>query len=471
MIEFKDKNIFFSARGEKIEKEELVRYFIQNEAVMVDTVEEASMIIQGYMTPVHLEDRFYLLSKEGIEVVSIEDIEKQFSTHLDIDSIIMAIKISKDKQRLTKLLRNKYFSDEIFVTLLKYYDWEGEGLHDTDENRDISTQIVSRFCTLQESNHNIQHSPIGVYYTALETTNGKLLESIFNMPNYSISDKNAKENQPLTLKEVTALNPNTPKPVLIQILKNKNKDELKFLALNQSINKMISNKLFDLNETTIKTNLIISGNISTENLKDALKDEDLKNKALKYIPLSNERFDTLVSQELTPVQIVYLSSNNTLNKEQITYLTKLNIENANINLLKNSECPKEIIEKFFHMNDLVYNIAISHNENLEAKKYQTLYELEDLNIDISLGYNTSTPQEILKKLYEKDDENINLSLAQNTNTPINILMQIQIDSRYNSLVSNNETYKEFSRNNLGIIQDRNSRFKRAVYDQADDFWD
>ena len=75
----------------------------------------------------------------------------------------------------------------------------------------------------------------------------------------------------------------------------------------------------------------------------------------------------------------------------------------------------------------------------------------------------NTPKTIIKELYAKNIDAINESLSQNENTPINILMQLQIDSRYHSLVSDNETYKEFSRNALGIIQDNNSQFKRSTY--------
>ena len=38
MNDFKNKNIYFSGRGEKIDKEELTKYFIQHEGVMVDDV-------------------------------------------------------------------------------------------------------------------------------------------------------------------------------------------------------------------------------------------------------------------------------------------------------------------------------------------------------------------------------------------------------------------------------------------------
>jgi len=463
MIEFKNKNIFFSGRGEKIDKDELLKYCIQNEATIIDTFENADIIIQGYMTPNHLEDTFYLLSKDGITIITIEEIEKEFSKYLDIDSILMALKISKDKERIIKLLKNRYFNDDIFIKILKYYDWNNIGLYDDDDNRDVTTSITQRFCSLIESNHNIQYSPIGIYYTALESTNPNLLEIIFNMPPYSISDKNAKKNQPLTLKEVVALNPNTPKPVLMQIYKNNNFEELKFLALNKSLPKMLISKLYDLNNQQILTNLIIGDNIETKRIDSIIQDTNLKSTFLKSITLTDEIFEKIISSSLTKLDYFSLSLNNTLTTAQIEKLFEKNIDNVNINLLKNENCPLKKIEEFLLLKDKIYNITIAHNNNLTEELYQKLFSLDDFDVDLSLCFNHATPPSIIQKLYNKQNDSFNEAISQNQNTPINILMQLQIDSRYHSGVSNNETYKEFSRNSLGIIQDNNNKFKRNTY--------
>lgn len=462
MIELQNKNIFFSGRGEKIDKEELVKYFIQHEAMMVDSVNEADIIIQGYMTPSYDEDRFYLLSKNGILVIPIEQIEKEFSQTIDIDSILLAIKISKEKQRVINLLKNRYFSDDVFVKILKFFNWENDGIYDSDDNRDVATAITARFCSLVATNHNIQHSPIGIYYTALETTNPKLIEAIFHMPQYSISDKNAQKGQPLTLRQTVALNPNTPKPVLIQILKDNVLDELNFLAMNSSLNKLLKTKLFELNDTTITKNLIVSNNIELENIESILKNSELKTELLKSIVLDDTIFDKLMSSCLSEVEYIYLSSNPTVNSNQIENLFKKNIENVNINLLKNPNCNEEKIQNFLALNDTIYNIAIAHNENLSNAIFKDLEALNDLNINLSLGYNHATPKEILTQLYSQNIHELNEALSQNSNTPIHILMQLQVDTRYNTLVSNNQTYKEFSKNNLGIIENNND-FKRNTY--------
>lgn len=471
-LDFKNKKVFFSGYGEKIEKEELLKYLIQNNAKIVDEYKDSDIIIQGFKTPVYLEDKFYLLSKDGIDVVTIQSLEKQFSKDIDIDSIILAVKISKDNTRVVKLLNNRYFSDDVFLKLLKFYDWNNEGLYDSDQNRDVSTAVVQRFSKIQDFNHNIKHSPIGIYYTALEAVNPKLLEAIYNMPNYSISEKNAKKDQPISLKEVVALNPNSSKPLQMQILKNKNKNELEFLALNSSINKLISLKLYETLDQDIIKNLIISNNLEAKFLNEALhklfENKNIFNEILKTIQLSELNFNTLIKKDLTKAQLVYLSSNKSLTLNHIKILFEYDIENININLLKNKNCPKEFILSFLNKDDLIYNIAIAHNEALDDTVYKNLFEKNDLNIDISLAINNKTPEDILKKLFKKNIYEIDFNLSKNKSTPINILLNLQVDNNFNANVSNNETYKEFSRNNLGIIKEENNRFKRDTYG---DFWD
>lgn len=465
MIEFKNKTIFFSGYGEYIDKDELIKFCIQKEATIIDEYQNADIIIQGYKTPVYLEEEFYLLSKDDIEIITIDVLEKEFSLNLDINSILMAIKISKDKERIIKLLKNRYFSDDIFIQILKYYDWGDTdiGIYDNDENRDVATTITSRFCSLIKENHNIQYSPIGIYYTALETTNEKLLEVIYNMPTYTINDKNAKENQPLTLKEVVALNPHSSKTTLIQIFKNNNYNELLFLAQNNSISELLKNKLYELQDDKIILELIQANNISQDKLASLMKNSLYKKEILKFTNLENDTFHIIFNSCLENQDFIYLSTNNTLNTQQIDILFEKDIDSVNINLLKNKFCSKEQIQRFLELHDKIYNIAIAHNESLEKYSFEHLFNTNDFDIHISLAFNNSTPKEILTKLYNLNKDEINFALSLNTNTPINLLMQLQLNNNYKNNVSNNPTYKEFSKNSLGIIQNQNSQFKRNTY--------
>ena len=96
----KIKIFFFAGRGDKIDKSELEKYLIQKGSVLINSINEATIIIQGKFTPIHLENIIYDLSKKQVQIIQIEKLEEEFSSNLDIDSILMAIKISKDNERL-----------------------------------------------------------------------------------------------------------------------------------------------------------------------------------------------------------------------------------------------------------------------------------------------------------------------------------------------------------------------------------
>ncbi len=453
MINIENKNIYFAGRGEKVEKDELLTYLSQHNCTIVDDINSANVIIEGYLTPPNISDEIYLLSKDGIGLITIEAIEKEFSIQIDVDSIIIAIKISKNQDRLIRLLNNSYLSDDTFIKLLKFYDWKDDGIYDSDENRDVATSITLRFCSLTKTNHNIQHSPVGIYYTALEATNDKLLEAIYHMPNFTISEKNAKKNQPLTLKETVALNPNISKPLQMQIYTNANHQELVFLASNTNISKIMINKLFELNEKNTIQALIQSSHLNIDQIKDIFKDAKFKKEILIHSNLDNNMFGYIYSQDLNNLDIIALSQNNTLKDSQIDTLFKHDIENANINLLKHQNCSIEQLDKFISKDDKIYNIAIAHNTNLNDTLFKKLIEIDDLDVNITLAYNIKTPKDIIKSLYEKNDFMINNALSANEATPINILMQLQLDNRLTTNVSNNETYRAFSRKSLGIIRE------------------
>jgi hypothetical protein len=298
------------------------------------------------------------------------------------------LKISKDQVRLLKLLKNRYLNDSVFLKLLKLYNWNDQGLYDNDENRDVATALVERFSKLQQINHNIQHSPIGIYYTALETNSSVLLDSIYYMPSFEISDKNAHENQPLNLKQVCAMNPNISKPLMMQILKDNDTEVLKFLALNQSLGKIVIDKLLEKNDTLITKNLLETSLVEEKKLKKLFVDPQYQKIILSKTILDDKLFELFLSFDLKDIDVFYLSSNESLSADHIKKLFDLNIPNVNINLLKNSYCPPNILEKFLQLNDLTYHIAIAHNETLSSNIVDELIKIDDININISLASNS-----------------------------------------------------------------------------------
>ena len=110
------------------------------------------------------------------------------------------------------------------------------------------------------------------------------------------------------------------------------------------------------------------------------------NSILKSITLTDELFSDIISSSLSDVEFIYLSSNPSLNKEQIEYLFLLNIENVNINLLRNSNCSEERINQFLLYKDKIYNIAIAHNLALTEEIINELIKTNDKDVSMSLEY-------------------------------------------------------------------------------------
>ncbi|MEA1914179.1 MAG: hypothetical protein U9N30_02585, partial [Campylobacterota bacterium] len=360
MIEFKNKRIFFSGIGDQVNIEELKNYILKNDALFVDTIAEANCIIEGDRTLPNIADDIYKAKLNGIEVIELNFLEKQFTQEFRFDSVLMAIKLSKDNERLLSLLKNKYFSDDMFVQLLKFYDWGGLDLYDNDENRDVCRQISLRFSTQNLSNHNIQYSPIGVYYAALETSNTQLLDLMYTMPSLSISFKNAKENQPLNLKEVVALNPNNSKTVQRQIIHNHQKRELYQLACNTNIDDAIKQELKALNDNEILKALLQSENYLLANqseLEMIMSNDVLKKYFLQYQKFDDTLFELLMEKISSDMEWIYLSKNSTLSTQMLQKIEEHNIPNATVNVLRHNRVDSNTVNKYLTLRDKIFNIA------------------------------------------------------------------------------------------------------------------
>jgi hypothetical protein len=111
------------------------------------------------------------------------------------------------------------------------------------------------------------------------------------------------------------------------------------------------------------------------------------NQELKSMILLDTTFQEIINSNLSKIDYLYLSSNPTLNKEQIQYLFLQQIGNVNINLLRNINCPDMEIENFITLDDKIYNIAIAHNPNLKQMYINKLLKFNDKDVLMSLEFN------------------------------------------------------------------------------------
>jgi hypothetical protein len=450
MIDIQDKKIYFAGKGDLVDYVELEKFLLQHNVKFVPTLNEANLIIEGGLTPLHIQDKIFTATLNGIVKIDIQEFEQFYSKKFNINSTLMAIKLSKDKQRLVNLLQNKYFPDDTFIKILKQYDFQDIPLYDTDESRDVCRAIVNRFCTLVKRNHNIQYAPIGIYYTALETFNTDLLDIIYNMPHYSISSRTAKPNQPLSLKEVVALNPNSSKTIQIQILINQDKSQLQYLSSNSNIDNDIKIKLKQLDDIPLQIYLLKNQNFIFDSFEEIFANNSLKVAFLEYYIFDKNLFDTLLKFTLEQIDIVYLCKNRFLTTYMIDILEQQKGQDGIVYLLKHPNISTKLIDKYLKHNDKICNIAIAHNTKLSQNQYKALYDRDDLDVNISLASNENINQKLLEELYGIKDRFIDKTLCLNINCPLNILMQLQLDNELKLLVKENITYQKFAEKMLGF---------------------
>lgn len=122
-------------------------------------------------------------------------------------------------------------------------------------------------------------------------------------------------------------------------------------------------------------------------LDSLVKNKTSRIEVLKHIELKKDMFDKILDSELTNVEIIYFSSNPSLSQQNINKLFDFEIENVNINLLRNDNCTEERLNEFIALKDKIYNISIAHNKSLNRISIQKLIEFKDEDVTMSLKFN------------------------------------------------------------------------------------
>ncbi|HIP55679.1 MAG TPA: hypothetical protein EYG97_01500, partial [Arcobacter sp.] len=90
MIDISNKKIYFSGVGELINKSELEKYMSQQNVEFIPNIDDAELIVEGNLTPPNISDMIYKKQLDGIPIVSIEELEIDFSSNFKIASVLMA---------------------------------------------------------------------------------------------------------------------------------------------------------------------------------------------------------------------------------------------------------------------------------------------------------------------------------------------------------------------------------------------
>ena len=398
--------------------------------------EDTLLVVDGkMMTPYEQNEseKLYGEYSKDIEFISIDMLEKELAKHIDANTLLMSLKLSRDKERLKSFIQNSMIEDELFFKLLNMYSWGGEDFFENDDNRDVSAALILRFYKNIERNHNVQYATSGLTHLVLQTSCEKLIETIAGLEPLQKSFERDKKSANHNILSAIASHVNTPKNVLKSFIKKSNSHIKILIAMRPNCDEDIQMALYDSMDRDVHEALSYNYNLSKNVIDKFLESETFLKNIARYIKLYDELFDIFIQNN--PLE---LSMNETLTPRMQEKLLLLQVEDIMVNLATNSNIDIKVIGQLLDNNSR--DILSALYENPSTPKESLKEAFKDAKHHLSLAQNENTPKEILKKLGDSKNIDILKALAKNTSTPVEVLYQLQLDSRFARAVKENETF-------------------------------
>jgi len=320
--------------------------------------DDIKLVIDGkMMTPYEQNDSDALYEKysKNVEFIAIDIFERELAKLIDEDTLLMSLKLSRDKDRLKNFIQNEMISDVLFFKLLKMYSWGDDDFFENDNNRDISAAFISRFYENIERNHNVQYATTGFVHLIKQTKSPQLLESILTLKPIKYNPK---------MKMQIAMNEFSSESILKHLAKDDNYEIKEALSLNKNLN-------IDI-------------------IKEFIKDENLGENIAKSINLDEQYFLLLSEYKIA------LALNESLTLKMQEELSTCRDEEVDFALALNDNIDIEILNKLLKSKNETIVSALYENKVMPIKTLEDAYEnnkyLEQL------AKNENTPVEILYQL-------------------------------------------------------------------------
>lgn len=414
--------------------------------VVKEYSDEVVLIVDGrMMTPYeqNLSDALY--EQKKAEFIAIDALEKELAKYIDSDTLLMSLKLSRDKTRLKGFLQNTMISDELFLRLLKMYSFSGEDFFENDDNRDVTSSLIERFYENIERNHNVQFSPLGLMHLISQTNNEKLIEAISLLePLHKSLDKNTND---VNYNIITAIvtNPFTPKNVLNMFIKKSNSYVRVLIAMREDCDEEMQKTLLESSDEDVLEALSYNMNLSREIVKKLLFNKEHAKNMARHIRLNDELFNIFVKNHPQA-----LAQNETMTLQMQEKLVSFHDEDIMISLASNEHIDEKVVaellcEQCQDVNLILYENSATPQESLEEAYNNALNHY-------SLSHNENTPKHILELLANSGNMKVLQGLAKNPSTPVEILYQLQLDSTLARAVKENPAFsKHIQSENIGWV--------------------
>jgi len=352
------KSILFLGRLKNFTVEEVKIFLKQYDATFTDVLDEDVVVVveSTMMSPLE-EEVSYEVYKEKIPTFRLDIFEKLYAEKITPNSLLMSLKLSNDQERLIRLLKNESFETTLYLKLFKLYDWKGEGVHENDENRDVTTTFVKRFYNPQQfMDPAMIYSPITLMTIAAESEDSEVLEAFLSMPHYQIKISKG-ERRPKTLKEMVALNPASSAKTLRQLSNFNHMDIDYFLVQNDTLSGDLQEKIYER------------------------AGHDTKKMLTQNANLSDLLFDKLLAENEEIVSYLF-----TFAKIDKGRLEKAKAD-KNFAVLGDGEGIEEVLPQLLEIDNLSLQKRLAENPIVEAKSLEMIYKKYGNEVTQALCHN------------------------------------------------------------------------------------
>lgn len=369
-----------------------------------------ALIIEGrMMNPYEQSEAEHLYETQDAPIVELSEIERWLCQSIEPNRLLMSLKLSRNQERLVDFLQNPYITDELYFKLLALYDWQNEGLFDTDTNRDVTASIIGRFYKELDRNHNVQYAMSGLAHLIERYGTTELIDVIASLEPIARALRDRSNRPLLGVLDAIALHPQTSETILRKLI-----DERAALLAHREP-------------------------LSLEEELLAIKSEEINTILAQNKTLSEQGADLL---EGDFPQLI--AANAIMNEERFERL----IEAYGEDLASNQSCSIAMQQRLFALGEEVIIEALAANPKTHEEILEAIFESGKHRA--ALGSNSSLSSEKLEILYASQESDVLGALAANTATPIDLLYQLSLDRRFERSVKTNPSFgKHIQTHNIG----------------------
>ena len=434
------KKLLFLGREGIFTQKEIERFLKKYNVAMTNMLEEdvAGVVEHHSLNPVE-EDISNDAYDRKLPLFKLNAFERLLSEEIDDDSLLMAIKLGNDQERVLRLLGNEHISDTLFVKLLKLYRFDEEE-EDSRQDRDVIMYTLRRYIEIKPNEEDLLYSYLTLRRLATEATDPELLKALMGFPNFEFLIRGKEK---VTLYETIARNTFVDEEAVRKLLSFRALKVDRALAGNRSVPAEVLRHLLSKNNVMIQKALASNRAIDDEMFGALLeKEEEVVALLMVRQPITMQRYSMIIQRYTDKTLFALLGANESLEKEVVEALLKYDDTRLLEALSANPSLEAVQLQSLFEKGEQGTHPVLAKNPSVPTAVLEVLYTLyrHDSSLLALLAHNPSLPESLLRALFAREDFEINRGLATNASVPRELLEILKVDTRLQNELAQNEIF-------------------------------